>query len=152
MSTTRASRRIAAPRAEVYRALLDPAAVERWKVPDGMRSEIHRFEPREGGCFRVSLTYDAPDAAGKTSGRTDTYHGRFLRLVPDLQIVEAVEFETERRDLQGEMTITTTLADADGATDLALVHQDLPAGVPPEQNETGTQMALAKLAELLERR
>jgi uncharacterized protein YndB with AHSA1/START domain len=130
--------------------MLDPDAVARWKVPDGMRSEIHIFEPRQGGAFRVSLTYDAPGATGKTAGRTDTYHGRFLALVPDELLVEAVEFETDDAELHGEMTITTTLADAGVGTDVTMLHEGLPPGVPPEDNETGTAMALAKLAALLE--
>jgi uncharacterized protein YndB with AHSA1/START domain len=67
-----------APRAAVYRALLDPDAVARWMVPDGMRSEIHTFEARESGAFRISLTYDAKTNTGKTSAQTDTFHGRFL--------------------------------------------------------------------------
>jgi uncharacterized protein YndB with AHSA1/START domain len=100
----------------------------------------------------VSLTYDAPDATGKTAGRTDTYHGRFLRLVPDELLVEAVEFETDDEGLRGEMTITTRLADAGTGTgtDVTMLHEGLPQGVPPEDNETGTAMALDKLAALLE--
>ena len=66
--------------------------------------------------FRVSLTYDAPDATGKTQANTDTYHGRFIALVPDERVVEAIEFETDNPALQGELTVTTTLADADGGT------------------------------------
>jgi uncharacterized protein YndB with AHSA1/START domain len=149
-AVTRVSRRIAAPREKVYEALLDPDAIARWRVPEGMRSEVHLFEPHEGGAFRVSLTYDAPDAVGKTSGRTDTYHGRFLALRPDEQIVEAIEFETGEQDLRGEMTITTTLDAAGDGTELTMLHEGLPAGVSPQDNETGTQMALAKLAAMLE--
>jgi uncharacterized protein YndB with AHSA1/START domain len=132
--------------------MLDPDAVARWKVPDGMRSEIHVFEPRQGGAFRVSLTYDAPGAIGKTAGRTDTYLGRFLTLVPDELLVEVVEFETDDTELRGEMTITTTLTEAGVGTDVTMLHEGLPPGVPPEDNETGTAMALAKLAALLEPR
>ena len=44
--------------------------------------------------------------------------GRFVKLVPDKQIVEVDEFETEDPALRGQMTITITLADGDGGTDL----------------------------------
>lgn len=60
-----------------------------------MRGEVHAFEPREGGVFRVSLTYDEPSGAGKSTAHTDTYHGRFVQLVPGARIVEVLEFETE---------------------------------------------------------
>jgi uncharacterized protein YndB with AHSA1/START domain len=117
MSSTRISRHINAPRAAVYRALLDARAVATWKVPTGMTSHVHAFDAREGGSFRISLTYDAPTGTGKTTARTDTYHGRFVKLVPNEQVVEVDEFETTDPALRGEMTITITLVDADGGTD-----------------------------------
>lgn len=58
-----------------YQLLRDPLAVAKWKVSDGMTCHVHDFDGREGGSFRISLTYDAPDAIGKTSERTDTYRG-----------------------------------------------------------------------------
>src|SRR5258708_6547819 len=90
MSATRISSHINAPRAAVYRALLDARAVAKWKVPD----------------------------------------------------------ETTEPALRCEMTIT--LADRDGGTDLLAVHEGLPPGVSPADNEVGWQMALAKLAALVE--
>jgi len=148
--STQASRHIRAPRSAVYRALLDAGAITQWRVPAGMSSHVHEFDAREGGSFRVSLTYDAPTGTGKSASRTDTYRGHFVRLVPDEQVVEAFEFETADPDLRGEMTMTTTLTDADGGTDVLVVHEGVPDKVPPADNETGTRMALAKLAKLTE--
>jgi uncharacterized protein YndB with AHSA1/START domain len=139
-----------APREAVYRALLDANAVATWMVPTGMTSHVHAFDPREGGTFRISLTYDDPTGTGKSSAHTDTHHGRFVRLVPNEEVVEIVEFETSDPSLRGEMTITFTLADADGGTDLLAVHDDLPPGLSPDDNEVGWQMSLDKLAALVE--
>ncbi len=125
-------------------------AIAKWKVPDGMTSEVHEFEAREGGSIRVSLTYVEHSGAGKTSSHTDTYHGRFVRLVTNERVVEVEEFETSDPALRGEMTITITLADADGGTDLFALHEGLPRGVSTSDNETGWNMALAKLAALVE--
>jgi uncharacterized protein YndB with AHSA1/START domain len=150
MTSTRISFHLNAPRARVYRALLDASAVATWKVPTGMTSHVHEFEPREGGSFRVSLTYEAATGTGKTTAHTDTYHGRFVKLVPDEQVVESIEFETTNPALQGEMTITTTLTDADGGTDLHAVHEGLPPGVRADDNEAGWRSSLAKLAALVE--
>src|SRR3979411_1592371 len=116
MSSTRISRRINAPRSIVYQALLVARAVAKWMVPDGMTSHLHAFDAREDGSFRISLPYDAPTDAGKTTSQTDTFHGRFVKLVPNEQIVKVVEFETNDPAMRGEMTITITLADADGRT------------------------------------
>ena len=151
MSTTRVSRSLRAPRTAVYRALLDPEAVARWKVPEGMTCEVHEFDAREGGTVRVSLTYEGPGPQGKTTAHTDTYRGRFLRLVPDELVVEVDVFETADAALQGEMTSTITLADADdGGTELTAVHDGVPGGVAPADNELGWRMALDRLAALVE--
>jgi uncharacterized protein YndB with AHSA1/START domain len=140
-----------APRSRVYRALLDARAVATWKVPTGMTSHVHEFDAWEGGSFRTSLTYDAPTRTGKTTAHTDTYRGRFAKLVTNEQVVEVVEFETTDPELRGEMTITISLADADGGgTDVLAVHDGLPPGVPIADNEAGWREALAKLAALVE--
>ena len=155
MTGTRVSRVIAASPDAVYAALLDPAAVARWKVPDGMSSEVHHWDPRAGGRFRVSLTYNAiagEAGGGKTSGNTDTYSGRFVELVPDALVAESIEFETDRQDLRGQMSVRTTLRPVPGGTEVLIEHEGLPAGVDPADNETGTAMSLAKLAGLLEAR
>lgn len=144
------SRFIAAPRERVYHALLDPEAVARWKVPAGMSCEVHEFEPVEGGAIRISLTYDAPDRAGKTRGLTDTYRGRFVRLIPNELVVEADEFETDDPALRGVMVITITLSDADGGTEVIGLHEGLPPTVSSADNEAGWREALARLSGLVE--
>ena len=150
-TTTRLTKHIRAPRSRVYQALLDADAVQRWQVPDSMTSHVHAFDAREGGEFRVSLTYTVPTGTGKTSAQTDTYHGRFVRLVPDTEVVQVVEFETADPALSGEMTITYALADdADGGTVLTGTHENLPPGVRPEDNELGWSQSIGKLAALVE--
>jgi uncharacterized protein YndB with AHSA1/START domain len=151
VSSTRISRRVNAPRAIVYRALLDARAVATWMVPTGMTSHVHVFDPREGGSFRISLTYDEPTRTGKTTAHTDTYHGRFVKLVTNEKVVELVEFETTDPELRGEMTITISIADADGGgTNVIAMHDGLPPGVSIADNEAGWKEALAKLAALVE--
>jgi uncharacterized protein YndB with AHSA1/START domain len=151
MSSTHITRHINAPREKVYAALIDADAIGRWKVPTGMTSEVHAFEGCEGGTFRISLTYDAQTGSGKTRARTDTYHGRFVQLVPNERVVEVDEFETADPAMRGEMTITIMLSDADdGGTNLVAVHDGLPPGVSPADNEVGWRASLARLAALVE--
>lgn len=141
---------IAAPPEAVYTALTDGEAIARWRFPEGMTCEVHTFEPWEGGAIRISLTYEAADAKGKTSAHTDTYHGRFERLVPEREVVEIDVFETDDPAMQGEMTITTTLTPKDNGTELVAVHEGLPEGVTLSDNELGWEMALARLKRLVE--
>lgn len=150
MGWTRTARHIRAPREAVYRTLLDPDAVARWRVPAGMTGVVHGFDAREGGAFRVSLTYDAATGTGKTSAQTDTYHGYFARLVPNERVVEVIEFETDDPELRGEMTISTSLTESAGGTHIEVLHEGIPPGVSTTDNEIGTQMALENLAALVE--
>jgi uncharacterized protein YndB with AHSA1/START domain len=147
MSTTRATTHLNAPRSRVYAALVDPEAIVRWKAPREMTCEVLEFD---GESFRISLTYDDPASAGKTSAHTDTYRGRFTELVPNEKVVEVDEFETTDPHLSGEMTITILLTETDGGTDLVAVHEGVPGGVRPEDNEAGWRESLSRLAELVE--
>lgn len=149
-TSTRISRHVNAHRADVYRALLDARSVASWMVPTGMTSHVHVFNAHEGGSFRITLSYDEPTATGKTTAHTDTYRGHFVRLVPNEQVVEVMEFETTDATMRGEMMVTFTLTDADGDTDVLAVHDNLPPGVSPADNEIGWRMALDKLAALVE--
>ncbi|HEX4019029.1 MAG TPA: SRPBCC family protein [Frankiaceae bacterium] len=136
--------------AAVYRALIDPDAIARWRVPDGMSTEVHEFEAREGGRFRISLSYSDPATPGKSGEHSDTYHGHFAELVRNERVVEVLEFESDDPALRGTMTMTTTLAEAAGGTDVVLRQEGVPDVVPPADNETGFRMALDKLARLVE--
>lgn len=152
VTATCLTQRVNAPRAAVYAALLDPAAVQTWMVPPGMTSRVHGFDPREGGTFRISLTYDGATETGKTTAQSDTYHGRFVTLVPDERVVQVVEFETPDPTLRGEMTIEYVLAEVDGGTDVCARHENLPPGLSPADNELGWRLSLAQLAALVEAR
>ena len=150
-ASTRVTRLVRASRETVYRAFLDAHTLAAWLPPLGMTGEVHALDAREGGTFRVSLTYADPAAArGKTSESTDSFHGRFVRLVPNRQIVEAVELESADAALQGESTLTVTLADSSRGTQITLLHENLPSGLRAKDNETGWQSSLDKLAALVE--
>lgn len=68
---------------------------------------------------------------GNNFSATDTYHGYFARLVPNEQVIEMVEFETDDPMLRGEMTITVVLSEINGRTKLEAVHDGLPPGLSP---------------------
>jgi len=148
--TTRVERWFDAAPETVYSALTDPVVGATWRVPEGMSIEVHKFQPTVGGAVRVSLTYDG-QGVGKTSGSTDTYHGRFVELVPGRRVVEEDEFETEDPGLRGVMRITIELAPEKGGTRLVAVHEGLPEAVPAADNEAGWRSALERLAGHVER-
>ena len=149
MYSTVARRVVRADRRSVYAALLDPAAIARWRVPDGMRGEVHLLEPYAGGRIAMSLTYDDPSRSGKTDGATDAYTGVFVELVEGECVVEEVRFESEDPALAGTLRVTTSLREVPGGTEVELRMDGVPDGVPAEQNQAGVEMALAGLARLL---
>jgi uncharacterized protein YndB with AHSA1/START domain len=86
-----ASRLIEAAPVAIYRAFVDPAALVQWLPPRGMTGRIEIFDPREGGEYRLVLTYERRDesARGKTTDDADVVRGRFLELVPNERIPRA---------------------------------------------------------------
>ncbi len=154
-ASTQVSRFIKAPRRAVYATFLDPAKVASWLPPATMRGRVHAYDARQGGRFRMSLTYlnqeDSPGGkGGKTSEDTDTFQGRFLELVPYERIVWVVEFESNASAFAGEMRITWKLAEARGGTEVTVRCEDIPPGIQPKDNEAGSISSLQKLAALLE--
>jgi uncharacterized protein YndB with AHSA1/START domain len=135
----------------VYRAFLDQDAVVAWLPPGSMRGVVHAFDAREGGAFSMSLLYPEGDrsARGKTSERTDTFQGRFAKLLPYERIVWAVEFESADPSFAGEMMVSTTLEAAGSGTKVTMLCENIPAGVRPEDNEAGCSSTLEKLAAFL---
>ncbi|MBI4730188.1 MAG: SRPBCC domain-containing protein [Acidobacteria bacterium] len=65
--------------------------------------------------------------------------------MPNEQVVELDEFETNDPASRGEMRITITLTDVNGGTDLLAAHDGLPSGLSSADNEARWKMALAKL-------
>jgi len=61
-----------------------------------------------------------------------------------------MEFETSDPRMRGEMTVTYELTDAGSGTNVLAVHDHLPPGLAPADNEAGWRMALEKLARLVE--
>jgi uncharacterized protein YndB with AHSA1/START domain len=149
---TSVSQFVRAPREKVYRAFTDPKAVETWLAPDTMRGKVHTFDLREGGKFRMSLTYTEPQDAllGKTSDDTDTSESIFLEIVPNEKMVWLVEFDSDEPDFAGEMRMTWSFADARGGTEVTVLCEDIPAGIRLEDNELGSAQSLKKLAAFVE--
>ncbi|MFD3704720.1 SRPBCC domain-containing protein [Nocardia sp. NPDC058658] len=152
MATTKIGTHINAPRSTVYRLLLDGDAVAVWMPPPGITAEVHRFEPKEGGSFSITLAYDEPTEAGETQPiQRSACFGTFRTLVPDEQIVEVLEWVTVQPEMTGAQTLTYTLTDADGGTQLDILHENLPQALTLADNERTWYQSLANLAALAER-
>jgi uncharacterized protein YndB with AHSA1/START domain len=151
-ASTRASRVIRARREALYAAFLDPASLIEWLPPGQMTGEIHEFDARVGGGYRMSLFYppDQRSFRGKTSDKEDMVNVRFVELAPPSRIVEAVSFITTDPAFFGEMTLVATFEEVSCGTEITLVFNNLPPGLRAEDNEAGSRLSLEQLARRFE--
>jgi uncharacterized protein YndB with AHSA1/START domain len=150
--STSSSRTIRAPRERVYQAFVDPRELVVWLPPAEMTGAMHAFDARVGGGYRMSLYYPQSERSlrGKTSDKEDMVAVRFVDLAPPHKIVEAVSFVTTDPAFFGEMTMTATLEEVSGGTEVTLLFENLPPGLRAEDNEAGSQLSLDQLARHLE--
>lgn len=99
-----------APVGDVYRALIDPAALTVWLAPGEMSGTIEEFDPRPGGTYRMVLRYpDASTSRGRTTADSDVIEARFVELVPDVGVTYSVDFVSDDLDLRATMVVTWAL-------------------------------------------
>jgi uncharacterized protein YndB with AHSA1/START domain len=128
---TRTSKVIRARPEELYAAFLDPSALIEWLPPAEMTGQIHEFDARVGGGYRMSLFYppDERRFRGKTSDREDMVKVRFVELTRPHRIVEAISFVTTDPAFFGEISLTATFEEVSGGTEVTLVFENLPPGL-----------------------
>lgn len=144
--TDQASRFIPAPAARIYAALVDADARTIWLPPDGMTGRFERFEPRVGGTYRMILTYrDASDAPGKSSADSDIVEARFVDLVPNRRVAEAVDFQSDDPAFSGTMTMTWDLAETPDGTQVTITAEDVPDGIGEADHQQGLNASLDNL-------
>ena len=150
--TDTASRVIAAPPASVYAAFVDPDALVAWLPPGDMSGRFERFDARPGGSYRMVLTYaDASGAPGKATADSDIVEARFVDVVPDERIVQAVDFVSDDPAFAGTMTMTWEVTEVDDGSRVEFRADDVPDGISAEDHAAGLTSSLAKLTAYVER-
>jgi len=150
--TDTASRVVSAPLEEVYAALVDRDALTAWLPPDGMTARFEHFDPQPGGSYGLTLTYTDPSGSpGKASADSDLVEARYLEIVPDVRVVQAVDFPSDDPGFAGTMIMTWEVAPVDGGTRVVFTADDVPVGISAEDHATGLSSSLAKLARHVER-
>ena len=118
----------------VYRAFLDADAMVKWLPPNGFTGRVHHLEAKVGGTYKMSFT-------NFTTGKSHSFGGTFLELVPHERIRHTDTFE---------MQTTINLKKVFCGTELNIVQEGIPPVIPPEACCLGWQESLALLAELVE--
>lgn len=149
--TDSASRLVRSSPAQVFVALVDEEALLQWLPPGGMSGHFERFDPRPGGSYRLVLTYgDGSSGSGKSTPTSDVVEARFIDVVPDERVVQAVDFVSDDPSFSGTMTMAWELSAEDGGTRVAIRAEDVPVGISAADHVTGMQSSLANLAAYLE--
>lgn len=145
------SRLIHALPSEVYAAFATQQALETWLPPDEMEGQVAAFEFREGGGYRMRLTYTvAEHTVGKTSEHSDEVGVRFTKLVPNERIEQAVIFASEKEDFAGEMQMTWVFERRPNGTHVTISCTNVPEGILSEEHEAGLTSSLRNLAVFVE--
>jgi uncharacterized protein YndB with AHSA1/START domain len=132
----------------VYAAFADPGTLMKWLPPGGMTGRVLDYDFREGGRYRIELSYgdDAPDGGGKTTARTDVTAGRFLSLEPGKRIVQSVEFESGDASFAGEMIMTWAFDRSPAGTVVTVTAENVPTGISKDDHDAGLRSSLENLA------
>ncbi len=148
--TDQASRVIDASPERIYRAFTDPDMLTKWLPPVGMTGRFERFDARPGGTYRMVLTYlDASGAPGKSSADSDVVEARFVDLVPDVRVLQAVDFVSDDPAFAGTMTMTWELEPGPDGTRVTFRADDVPDGISADDHAAGLTSSLANLARQL---
>ncbi len=140
-NTVRFHRVLRAPPERIYRAFLDAAALCKWLPPNGFTCTVHELEAKVGGRYRMSFT-------NFSSGGSHSFGGTYLELVPNERIRHDDRFDDP--NLPGTMITTIDLRAVFCGTELNIVQEGIPDGIPPEMCYLGWQESLVLLGKLVE--
>ncbi|MFC7157705.1 SRPBCC domain-containing protein [Halomarina halobia] len=137
------SRVIDAPAERIYNAFLDADALAKFSPPAGYTATYDHADGEVGGTYRGTFT--SIDKSDEHS-----FGGEYVELVPHERIVQTDEFETDAPEMQSEMTVTITLEEVEGGTEVTVRQEGIPKPIPEEDAATGWGMSLENLARLVE--
>jgi uncharacterized protein YndB with AHSA1/START domain len=119
--------------------------------PSNMTGKMLHFDFREGGSYRMRLTYDEPQQGrGKTSEDSDQVEVRLTKLEDGRRIEQEVIFESEDPAFSGIMRMIWTFQSEGNGTLVTVRAENVPAGIRSEDHEAGLNSSLENLAGFLE--
>jgi uncharacterized protein YndB with AHSA1/START domain len=140
-STIRLHRVLACPPARVYKAFIDPDAMNKWLPPNGFTGKVHQMDAKVGGGYKMSFT-------NFSTGSSHSFGGKFLELVPNERIRYTDQFDDP--NLPGTMTTTVELKKVSVGTDVRITQEGVPDPIPEEACYVGWGESLALLKLLVE--
>jgi uncharacterized protein YndB with AHSA1/START domain len=142
------TRRIAAPREQVFRAWTEPELLRQWFTAPGGYTPHADMDVRVGGSYRIE--FRRPLGFGWT-----TYVvGTFLEVSPPERLVYTFAWERPPPPAlgMGDSRVTVEFTDLDGATEVSLTHERLDQRRLRVFHRFGWHHSLHALSTLLEAR
>ncbi|CAH2895311.1 MAG: Ligand-binding SRPBCC domain protein family [uncultured Paraburkholderia sp.] len=139
--TIRLHRVLRAPAERIYRAFLEPDALAKWLPPYGFTCQVHHFEARVGGTYKMSFRNFG-------SGNSHSFGGEYVELVPAEKIRYTDRFDDP--NLPGEMSATITFRKVSCGTEVSILQEGVPEVIPVEMCYLDWQELLMQLAKLVE--
>ena len=116
-----------------------------------MTGRLVAFDFRDGGGYRMRLTYDDKGRnRGKSSNDADDVVVRIVRLVEGEYIEQAVTFESTDPRFAGVMTVSWSFVPTPSGTSVTVRCENVPDGIRPEDHEAGLASTLENLAAFTE--
>ena len=135
----------------IYQAFAEPGAMEHWLPPSDMTGEMLHFDFREGGTYRMRLTYmDQQAEHGKTTEASDEMEVCFTRLEPSRRIEQDVVFESDDPVFASTMRMIWMFKPEGGEVLVIVRAENVPAGIKPEDHEAAMNSTLDNLAACVE--
>ncbi|MBI2613107.1 SRPBCC domain-containing protein [Candidatus Kaiserbacteria bacterium] len=124
---------------DVFKAWTDPKQVAEWYGPEGFANEVHEFDAREGGAYR--LTMKGPN------GEAHLLRGVFKTLRPPTKLV--VTWQWQNGDTWGSETLVTVdFKPVGDKTEMTMTHSGFADEKQKEMHNQGWTSSFNKLAKL----
>lgn len=142
------TRKLPAPREDVFRAWIEPDLFARWFTPPGNSSVTAELDVRPGGDYRITL-----ERTQLVPGRSHIV-GRYLEVVPPERLVFTFGWEDPPPvpgvgDLESlDSRVTVRFTDRGDATEVSILHERLDTGELQAFHRWGWETTLDQLADV----
>ena len=109
-----------------------------------------RRNDRIRSTARRSLPYDDATIAGKSVGNEDIVEARFVDLVPNQRVVQAVDFVSDDPRFAGTMLMNWVLTPLGNETEVRIIAENVPEGISKQDHDEGLTSSLENLARFVE--
>lgn len=134
------TRVIRAPPERVYKAFIDPSAMNKWLPPHGFTGNVTKMDARVGGEYHMTFT-------NFTTGSSHSFGGEFLELTPYTRIRYTDKFDDPNQP--GVMETIIEFTKLMSGTEVKVTQKNIPSQMPLEFAKMGWQESIQLLEQLV---